>query len=260
MLTLLGRCDDLAIDRIRHFAEFAGAAGYWFAFSGGKDSVVLLDLAKRARVRFEAHWSMIPPLDPPPLVRWVRRAYPEVHLDWPAKPFFEVMKRQGYPTRVVRWCCREFKERAGAGRFVLTGIRWAESVRRSKRSMMEVPRRHEGHFLHPIIDWRDEDVWAYIRQRGLAYSPLYDEGFHRLGCVGCPQVDDMMGLTRWPHIYRAWERAFRWLYDNAAAHPMPSVRDLPQKWSSADALFRAWLDRDRSLVGDLAESECVLFT
>ena len=256
MKTLFGDLDELAIERIRMFAP---PEGYWVAFSGGKDSVVLLDLVKRAGVAYEAHMAMIPPLDPPPLVRFVREQYPEVTMDWPAKPFFEVMKRQGYPTRSIRWCCREFKERGGSGRLVLTGIRWEESLRRSKRRMVEGCSTKGKRLLHPIIDWSTTDVWHYIRARGIPYCSLYDEGFRRIGCVGCPMVRDDVALARWPHIREAWRRAFAWLYENAAAHPKPSINDLPTRWSSADALFAAWLERDRSLVGDVDDAECMLF-
>ncbi len=46
---------------------------------------------------------------------------------------------------------------------------------------------------NPIVDWRDSDVWEYIRSERLEINPLYDMGFYRVGCLGCP----MAGKNRW---------------------------------------------------------------
>lgn len=56
--------------------------GYYLAFSGGKDSVVIYALAKMAGVRFKAHYHMTT-VDPPELVRFIRSSFPEVSTDYP---------------------------------------------------------------------------------------------------------------------------------------------------------------------------------
>ena len=40
--------------------------------------------------------------------------------------------------------------------------------------------------VNPIVDWTDEEVWEYIHQQNLPYCELYDQGYTRIGCIGCP--------------------------------------------------------------------------
>ena len=77
-LTLEGERDKVAI-AIERFRTFEPADGYFLAFSGGKDSVVILDLAKRAGVKFDAHYHMTT-VDPPELVHFIRK-HPEVQVE-----------------------------------------------------------------------------------------------------------------------------------------------------------------------------------
>lgn len=41
---------------------------------------------------------------------------------------------------------------------------------------------------NPIIDWTHKDIWDYIRSNHMPYNPLYDMGYKRVGCVGCPMA------------------------------------------------------------------------
>ena len=57
------------------------------------------------------------------------------------------------PTRMVRYCCQYLKEGGGKNRFVVTGVRHAESAKRVKRQMVEACNVHKGkRYIHPIID------------------------------------------------------------------------------------------------------------
>ncbi len=40
--------------------------------------------------------------------------------------------------------------------------------------------------VNPLVDWTDEEVWEYIHQQNLPYCELYDQGYTRIGCIGCP--------------------------------------------------------------------------
>ena len=70
---------DLAIRRIKLHEP---PEGYYVAFSGGKDSCVILDLVKRAGVKFDAHINLTT-VDPPEVIRFVRQQYPEVTMEKP---------------------------------------------------------------------------------------------------------------------------------------------------------------------------------
>lgn len=162
-------------------------AGYYVAFSGGKDSCVIKELAKMAGVRFTAHYNQTT-IDPPELIAFLRQQHPDVQWEWQNKTrrgFFEMVARWGLPTARGRWCCKLFKEGGGKGRLRVVGVRAEESARR-KRLWKEVQTKLDGEFVAPIVYWTDADVWQFIRSRGVPYCKLYDEGIDRLGCIGCP--------------------------------------------------------------------------
>lgn len=222
---------------------WAGPDGYWLAYSGGKDSVVILELCKMAGVKFEAHHSLTT-IDPPELVRFVK-ATPGVIIDRPKQSFFQLLVKKGFPLRQSRWCCAELKEGAGKGRVVITGVRWAESVRRSKRKMFDVCYRDSGsRLLHPIIDWSDEQVWEFIRSRNLPYCSLYDQGRSRIGCLFCPMAkprERQMDLVKYPKYANAFRKAFQRFYEDRMVRNPAAVN----RHADGYALFDWWVNEDK---------------
>jgi phosphoadenosine phosphosulfate reductase len=236
--TLFGTEDkvEIALERIRTFEP---TEGYYVAFSGGKDSCVILDLVKRAGVKFDAHYNLTT-VDPPELVHFIRREHPEVEVHKPERTMWELIRHKGFPpTRTIRYCCSELKERGGAGRMVLTGVRWAESARRANRTMVEqcLKSKHKT-YLHPIIDWSDGDVWNYIISRKLAYCRLYDEGWTRIGCVMCPMGGSgrqRRDSLRWPKIAEAYRRACVRAVESGKAN------ERNWNWKNGDEMYEWWL-------------------
>lgn len=236
---------EVAIER---FKTFEPQEGYYLAFSGGKDSSVILELAKMAGVKFDAHYTLTS-VDPPELVRFIKDEHPEVIIDIPKYPddyknpklagkqitmWNLIPEKKMPPTRVVRYCCKELKESRGEGRFVVTGVRWAESAKRANRGGLELAKRKSHRMenydpdnpnqemihncmkwarrhLNPIIDWTTEEVWEFIREYNVPYCCLYDEGHHRLGCIGCPMgtvEHRQKEFERWPTYKQAYINAF----------------------------------------------------
>jgi len=236
----------MAIDRIKAFEP---PEGYYVAFSGGKDSVVLLDLVKRSGVKFDAHYN-ITGIDPPELYYFIRDNFPEVERHRPEITIWSlIVKKMMPPTRLVRYCCEYLKERGGTDRTVVTGVRWAESNKRSKRRLHEACfRNSRKHYLNPIIDWSDADVWEYIKSVGLKYCGLYDEGFKRLGCIGCPMDGDgrRKEFDRWPRFEKKYRKAFA----AAAAANLAALgpefggrgRNAKLRWTDGESMFRWWMD------------------
>lgn len=248
-LTLFGEVDkvQIAIERLRTLEP---PEGYYLAFSGGKDSQTVYHLALMAGVKFDAHYNLTT-ADPPELVYFIREHYPEVEVHRPAETMWQLIERKMFPpTRLIRYCCQELKERGGAGRVVLTGVRWAESVRRSKRRMTETCYADSSKiFVHPIIDWEDEDVWEFIRSVAqIPYCELYDEGFTRLGCVGCPMSTRReQEFERWPKIRDAYVRAFDRMLSRRHEAGKPVFDRI---WKTGEEVMAWWVSNTRNTKGE----------
>ena len=217
--------------------------GYYLAFSGGKDSVVIYRLAQMAGVDFDAHYNMTT-VDPPELVNFIRERYPDVEMSRPDMTMWELIpKKRMPPTRLVRYCCDVLKEREGDGRLVMTGIRAAESNARAMRCVFEQDNRKKDKFyLNPIIDWSDKDVWDFIKEQEIDYCSLYDEGFHRLGCIGCP-MQGPKGMKRdfhkWPKFKASYIRAFERMIIARREN------DLKTDWTTGEEVMNWWLNGNR---------------
>jgi phosphoadenosine phosphosulfate reductase len=233
MKTLSGKTlEEIAIERL---IAFEPEEGYWVAYSGGKDSDVVLDLVRRSGVKYDAHHSLTT-ADPPEVVKHVK-TQSDVTIHRPKETMWQLVRRKGMPPRrMARFCCATQKESGGSGYTVVTGVRRQEGANRSKRRMVEGCYRDKTRrFLNVIVDWRHEDVWGHIRANNITYCSLYDEGFKRLGCVLCPMVREVdKHIQRWPQIARAWERAVK------ATFPQGGV------WANPEEYWQWWLNRDSS--------------
>ncbi len=226
---------------------------YYGCFSGGKDSCVIKELARMAGVRVTWHYN-VTTIDPPELYRFIRREHPDVVWEYPKRHFFALVVANGYPTRTARSCCEEFKESKGRG-VLITGIRAAESPRRAKawkelsRWRWKKATRPAAWLCNPILTWSDCDVWEFIRGRSLPYCGLYDEGWKRLGCIGCPMggaKQIQAEFARWPQYERAWRRAFHRLWERRRGTVIKRGKRKGRPWpgfpsiTSADELFEWW--------------------
>lgn len=168
------------------------------AVSGGKDSDVLIELCKMADV-----WGRdgLRPLhrcttiDPSGTLRHVAEQGVEVLR--PKKSFAQCILDSGFPTMFTRHCCGSLKEFAVED-YVVVGVRRSESTKREKNykepEICRVYANGGGKAIQylPLLEWTDDDVAEFVRERGIRCHPLYyDEqgNFHverRLGCVLCP--------------------------------------------------------------------------
>lgn len=139
--------------------------GYYLAFSGGKDSQALFHMAQLAGGKFRGHMNLTS-VDPPEVIRFVKKNYPEVELLKPGKSIFQIaVEKQILPTMRVRWCCAEYKETAGAGKVTLIGIRKTESSRRAKRNEVEINNRKFSGNLDGLDEYRQEQRAKRARRK-----------------------------------------------------------------------------------------------
>jgi phosphoadenosine phosphosulfate reductase len=173
------------------------------SFSGGKDSLVVLNLTVNAlKGRQIEAFFLNTGIEFPETVEFARQfcAGRGIKLKEAVAEgaFWENLEKFGPPAKDMRWCCKVCKlapanrlidESVSKGQVCLTvdGKRKYESFSRSSISASErnpfVPTQLN---IFPIRDWRAIEVWLYIYGKKLEYNPLYDMGFERVGCYLCP--------------------------------------------------------------------------
>lgn len=244
--------------------------GFYLAFSGGKDSQALYYVAKLAGVKFESHYSLTT-LDPPELVRFIRKEYPDVMIDRPEMTFAQLcLKKKALPTILMRFCCAVLKETKGANTVTLTGVRRQESAQRSHRNEAEIitHRKNDkftGTFeqldqftrskeiegvqcvngkdkivLNPIIDWVENDVWYFLNEVVNAkHCVLYERGWKRIGCLFCPMANQkelVKEVEQYPKYKALIIRTIHKLRDNGYMNNYSSLTD--------EEIFEWWLSKD----------------
>lgn len=236
--TLFGEVDKVAI-AIARIKEFEPPEGYWGATSFGKDSQVIMELSEMAGVKVEWHHALTT-IDPPELIKFGKRNYPNVIIDKPKIPLLHLVPNKGFPMSRRRWCCELYKESSAKGRTILLGVRWEESQRRKSRKMVEICFKDPTkRYVNPIIDWTEKEVWQFLKSRGLESCELYLTQ-KRIGCIMCPlaSVENRRKESeRWPGMARAWKRAFQKLYDNRGHTEAYS------RWKNADEMFNWWMSK-----------------
>lgn len=232
--------------------------GFNLAFSGGKDSQALYHIAQMAGVKFKAHMSLTS-VDPPEVIRFVKRQYPDVELIKPKMSIYDMaLKKHVLPTMRFRWCCAEFKETSGAGKVTLIGIRKQESARRSKREEIEISgHKFSGNFdqwseheekmvtcvggkdkilVSPILYWTERDVWQFLNEvMKVPHCKLYDEGHKRIGCILCPMASYKQKIhdcKRFPHVKHKWVQTIQKLIDEGYVN---------HSFQDAEFGFRWWI-------------------
>lgn len=162
-------------------------------YSGGKDSDVILELAKMSGINYRAIYKNTT-IDPRGTIQHVREMGVEVVQ--PKENFLDLVRRKGMPSRFNRFCCEILKEYAILPRAIV-GIRRSESAKRAKlykepEQCRVYSNKAKVRQYLPILEWSNEDVAEFIKRRNIKCAPVYydeDGKFdvnRRLGCIGCP--------------------------------------------------------------------------
>ena len=272
--------EQTAIERLKTASSFSlklYKVPLLIAYSGGKDSDVLLRLAKNSGIQFEVLHSLTT-ADAPETVYHVRDTFrrleekgircdvdKHIKADGTRTTMWNLIPRKLIPpTRLVRYCCAELKEGGGKGRFTATGVRWAESVaRRNKRGSFEVLTsstknklilandNDESRMLfencqlkgkrvvNPIIDWQEEDVLDYCEAEKIPMNPLYACGWKRVGCIGCPLAGKKKRCREFA-LYPKYRDAYVRSFDRMVAERIK--RGLEVTWRNGAEVFHHWME------------------
>lgn len=181
------------------------------AYSGGKDSDVILELTKMAGVKYRAIYKNTT-IDPPGTIKHCKEN--GVEIIRPKQDYFTLVSLHGLSNRNNRMCCHYLKEYKILD-YCIQGIRRCESTARAKRYKESDPivcrnysKTQHVNVILPILSWNNRDEKEFIEKRHIRCHPLYyDENgkFHverRLGCIGCPLqsdqgVSDFLKNPRW---------------------------------------------------------------
>jgi phosphoadenosine phosphosulfate reductase len=191
------------------------------SYSGGKDSLVALDLAARTGHQFAILFNDTG-LEAPETYQNVgqvaERYGAELLVASAGDRFWRALDEFGPPARDYRWCCKVIKmapitktllERFPQGAISVVGQRAAESFQRARLKPISASRWVAKTIVAaPLQDWTALEVWGYIFLHGLPYNKAYERGFDRLGCVVCP-ANEMAELElvriSYPNIYERLE-------------------------------------------------------
>lgn len=257
------------------------------AYSGGKDSDVLLELFKRSGIPFEVHNSHTT-ADAPQTVRHIQKVFrglesegikceieTPIYKGEPTSMWKLIPEKLMPPTRLVRYCCSVLKETGCANRYIATGVRWDESTARmqreefekiankkkdkekftiimlmndndKRRRMNELCMQQNKMVVNPIIDWTHRDVWEYINSEKIETCELYQCGYDRVGCIGCP----MAGKKRkrefedFPEYKKLYIHAFERMLKERER------RGKENTWKTGEDVFAWWIG-DENVPGQM---------
>lgn len=180
---------------------------FYVAFSGGKDSVVALDLVQRAlphncfKVLFGDTGMEFP--DTYETVEKIKQICAEEKIEFlQAKSKLKpenTWQIFGPPAVTIRWCCsvhkttpqimqlREVLQKPDFTGMAFTGVRGDESLSRSEYDAISYGGKHSGQYsCHPILEWNTAELFLYIYENGLTFNNAYKKGNTRAGCLVCP--------------------------------------------------------------------------
>ena len=106
------------------------------------------------------------------------------------------------------------------------------------RRMVEHCYRTTKTMVNPIVDWTDDDVWEFLRHYGCRSNPLYECGFKRVGCIGCPMAGKhrIAEFEKYPQFKNNYIKAFERMIKARKEADKPT-----DKWANGQDVFDWWM-------------------
>ena len=194
-----------------------------------------------------------------------------------------IPKKKMPPTRLSRYCCAVLKETSTPNRMCLTGVRRAESVNRQGRDIFQIRgktkkdalyyslghaaevhqesqdiqddawdctlikrmKEHGDIVVNPIYRWEDRDIWDYITKEGITVNPLYQMGYDRVGCVGCPEATYkkvMKEFADFPAYKSNYIKAFDRMLEERKKSGKENLGKDYHRWETGEDVFEWWIE------------------
>lgn len=103
-------------------------------------------------------------------------------------------------------------------------------------------KKNDDLICNPIYKWTDTDVWDFIRDRGLKYNPLYDKGFQRVGCIGCPLAgNQVQELEMYPKIKQIYIDTFQRMVERRRENGKGDTSPYGMTWKDGQSVYDWWI-------------------
>jgi len=242
-----------SVDLIKKHEEVAlkmNPDGYYVAFSGGKDSQVIEKLCEMAGIKYTLNFNPTT-VDPKEVLQYIHAYYPHAIWHRAEKSMFRLIVERGcLPLRHQRYCCRLIKEVHGANSVVITGVRKAESRSRQnhKEVSMQCIKGKDKILIAPILEWSTKDVWQFINEYIGHHCILYDYGFKRIGCVGCPNAyykTKLKELSVSPRFEYAYKKAIKKCMMNGSYEQFEDENEVFDWWIRGKSMKQYFADKQQ---------------
>lgn len=190
---------------------------FYVAFSGGKDSIVTLDIVQRTlphnsfKVLFGDTGMEFP--DTYDVVDHINNVCKKENIELIiAKSEYnplDTWKKFGPPSKSTRWCCsvhktspqvlalRHYTDKPNFTGMAFVGVRASESASRNDYDYVSLGEKHKGQYsFNPILEWNSAELYLYIFLNNLYLNNAYKKGNNRAGCLVCPNVSEKNAYFR----------------------------------------------------------------
>lgn len=191
-----------------------------------------------------------------------------------------ILKKDRICTRLARFCCQILKETSTPNRLAAMGIRADESngrkgrdifgVRAEKKAearfysldhaeevhkesleindpnwdctLIKTMKEHKDTIVNPIYHWSEKDVWQYIKDNGIKTNPLYERGYTRIGCIGCPMATYKLKQKQFSE-YPTYKKAYIHACDELLKQW--AKRGKIAEWKTGEEMFNWWIEENK---------------